>query len=120
MSQFPDIMYRVPGRHYGADGRGFDYIGVNTAEEVLAAIDEGWHLSIEDAIAALDAGEVIDEVAEAKAVLADIDGDLRKAVLADIEGDLRAALEAEAKALKVSFNARTSDKVLAERIAAAR
>jgi uncharacterized membrane-anchored protein len=101
-------MYRVPGRHYGADGRGFDYIGVNTAEEVLAAIDEGWHLSIEDAIAALDAGEVIDEVAEAKAVLADIDG------------DLRAALEAEAKALKVSFNARTSDKVLAERIAAAR
>jgi hypothetical protein len=108
MSQFPDIMYRVPGRHYGADGRGFDYIGVNTAEEVLAAIDEGWHLSIEDAIAALDAGEVIDEVAEAKAVLADIDG------------DLRAALEAEAKALKVSFNARTSDKVLAERIAAAR
>lgn len=108
MSQFPDIMYRVPGRHYGAEGRGFDYIGVNTAEEVLAAIDEGWHLSIEDAIAALDAGEVIDEVAEAKAVLADIDG------------DLRAALEAEAKALKVSFNARTSDKVLAERIAAAR
>lgn len=108
MSQFPDIMYRVPGRHYGADGRGFDYIGVNTAEEVLAAIDEGWHLSIEDAIAALDAGGVIDEVAEAKAVLADIDG------------DLRAALEAEAKALKVSFNARTSDKVLAERIAAAR
>ena len=74
----------------------------------MAAIDEGWHLSIEDAIAALDAGEVIDEVAEAKAVLADIDG------------DLRAALEAEAKALKVSFNARTSDKVLAERIAAAR
>lgn len=108
MSQFPDIMYRVPGRHYGADGRGFDYIGVNTAEEVLAAIDEGWHLSIEDAIATLDAGEVIDEVAEAKAVLADIDG------------DLRAALEAEARALKVSFNARTSDKVLAERIAAAR
>ena len=108
MSQFPDIMYRVPGRHYGADGHGFDYIGVNTAEEVLAAIDEGWHLSIEDAIAALDAGEVIDEVAEAKAVLADIDG------------DLRAALEAEAKALKASFNARTSDKVLAERIAAAR
>lgn len=113
MTQFPDIVYRVPGPHYGADGRGFDYMGVNTAEEVLAAIDEGWHLTIDDAIAAVMIAAVmvdpvIDEVAEAKAVLAAIDGDLRE------------ALEAEAKALKVSFNARTSDKVLAERIAAAR
>lgn len=107
MTTFPETVYRVPGLHRGFRTT-FDYAPVNSAEELAAMEKAGWHLSIWDAIAAANVQPVIDEVAEAKAVLADIDGDLRE------------ALEAEAKALKVSFNARTSDKVLAERIAAAR
>ena len=39
--------------------------------------------------------------------------------VADIADETREALEVKAKALGVSFNSRTSDKVLAERIAAA-
>lgn len=107
MTTFPETVYRVPGLHRGFRTT-FDFAPVNSAEELADMEKAGWHLSIWDAIAETSVDTVIDEVAEAEAVLADIDG------------DLRAALEAEAKALKVSFNARTSDKVLAERIAAAR
>jgi hypothetical protein len=104
MSDFPTIVYRVPGPHYGADGRGFDYKGVNDGNEFSAALANGWHETMQAAMA----GGVIDEVAEA----AD--------AVSDVTDGARAAMEIEAKALGVSFNARTSDKVLAERIAAAR
>jgi hypothetical protein len=103
MTDFPTIVYRVPGPHYGADGRGFDYRGVDDAEAYDAALGEGWHETIWAAMG----GEVIREVAEAAEVVS------------DVSDDARLAMEAEAKELGVSFNSRTSDKVLAERIAAA-
>ena len=108
MTDFPETVYRVPGLHRGFRGNTFDYAPVNSADELKAMQDKGWHLSIWDAIDASKVKPVIDEVAEAKAALDDIDGELRE------------ALEREAKELGVSFNSRTSDKVLAERIAAAR
>lgn len=90
---FPTIVYRVPGPHYGADGRGFAYLGVADAAEYEAALADGWFATFEEA-----AG--IEAVAP--------------------EDTGRDALEAEAKALGVSFNWKTSDEVLAERIAAAK
>jgi len=107
MSEFPDIVYRVPGPHYGADGRGFAYMGVNDADEMKAALADGWHRTIADAMGNTEAKAVLVEVAEAQEAVA------------DIADETREALEVKAKALGVSFNSRTSDKVLAERIAAA-
>lgn len=107
MSNFPDIVYRVPGPHYGADGRGFEYLGVNDAAEMDAAFAAGWHPTIEDAMGVKKAKAVIAEVAEAQEAVAKIDTVTRE------------QLETQAKALGVSFNARTKDDVLAERIAAA-
>lgn len=108
MADYPDMVYRVPGLHRGPRGFTFDFLGVDDAEAMKAALASGWHRTIEGAIAGEKVDPVIAEIDEAKAVLADIDGELRE------------ALEIEAKALGVSFNSRTSDKVLAERIAAAR
>lgn len=103
MTTFPETVYKVPGIHRGYRGNTFSFAPVNSAEELAALEAEGWHLKIEDAIAA--ANKPADVVA---------------VVVADIDGDLREALEAEAKALGVSFNSRTSDKTLSERIEAAR
>lgn len=114
MTDFPTIVYRVPGRHYGADGRGFDYLGVDDAEAFEAALADGWHATMEEAegrvaaeIAEDAAEEVVAEVIEAAEAIAELDPETRD------------ALEAKAKELGVRFNGRTSDKVLAERIAAA-
>lgn len=107
MSEFPDIVYRVPGPHYGADGKGFDYRGVADADELKEALAEGWHRTMGEAMGNTEAKAVLVEVAEAQEAVAEISEEGRE------------ALEAKAKELGVSFNSRTSDKVLAERIAAA-
>lgn len=107
MTTFPETVYRVPGLHRGFRTT-FDYAPVNSADELAAMEKAGWHLSIWDAIAAAKKGDVIAEVTEAKAAVAAIDDVTRE------------ALEEEAKRLGIPFNARTRDKVLAERIAAAR
>lgn len=107
MATFPDIVYRVPGPHYGADGKGYAYLGVNDAEELKAALAEGWHRTMAEAMGKREAEAVVAEVIEAQEAVA------------DIAPETREALEAKAKALGVSFNARTRDEVLAERIAAA-
>lgn len=109
MSDFPDTVFRVPGKHYGFDSRGFDYLGVNNADQLKAALADGWHRTIDAAIAAL--------VTPAEAVLAEV-AEAKEAV-AEIAPDTRAALEEKARELGVPFNARTRDEVLAERIAEA-
>lgn len=107
MSEFPDMVYRVPGQHVGPAGHTYDFLGVDDAAAMKAALASGWHRTIGDAIAALSAKAVIAEVVEAREAVAEIDPATRE------------ELEAKAKALGVSFNARTRDSVLAERIAAA-
>lgn len=103
MPTFPETVYKVPGIHRGYRGNTFSFAPVNSAEELAALEAEGWHLKIEDAIAAANKPA---QVAEAVAVA--------------LDGDLREALEAEARDLGVSFNSRTSDKTLSGRIEAAR
>lgn len=107
MTDFPEMVYRVPGSHRGFRGNTFDFMGVNSAEELKAAQAAGWHLKIEDAIAAVQAKAVIAEVVEAQEAID------------EISPATRDELEQKARELGVSFNARTKDEVLAERIAAA-
>ena len=109
MADLPTILYKVPGPHIGADGRGFAYLGVSDEAEYAAAKADDWHDTMGEAMAA--------DAPEAKTVIAEI-AEAKEAV-AEMAPETREALEEQAKELGVSFNARTKDEVLAERIAEA-
>lgn len=107
MSAFPTIVYRIPGPHKKPRGHSYAYRAANDEAQFDALIAKGWFASYEDAVAAKHASKVI---AAADAFDDAID---------EVSAPTRDELEAKAKELGVSFNARTSDKKLAERIAEA-
>ena len=107
MTDFPTIVYRVPGLYRKHGGGTFDYLGVNDAEGLQSALAGGWHLTLSDASAGVEARAVVAEAVEAQEA-ADT-----------ITEETREALEAKAKALGVPFNSRTSDATLIQWIAAA-
>lgn len=88
---FPTLFYRSPGVHNAGGTATYDYIAVPDEERAEALIEEGWHSTLPGAL---------DVHAE--------------------EPSDRALLETEAKRLGVSFNWKTSDEVLIERITAAK
>lgn len=49
MSDFPTIVYRCPGPHWGPPGTTYGSVGVNTADELAARLAEGYHRSIPEA-----------------------------------------------------------------------
>ena len=107
MSEFPTIVYRTPGPYRGPKGATYDYRGIADQAALQDALGGGWHLTLPDAIAGLHARTVVAEMAEAQEAIETVTDETRE------------ALEAKAKALGVSFNWKTSDAKLIERIAAA-
>ena len=101
MTDFPTIMYRVPGPHKKPRVGTYAYRGAADQEEFDALISKGWFPSYEEAAAGKTARKVVVEPID------------------EVSGPTRDELETKAKELGVSFNARTSDKKLAERIAEA-
>ncbi|WP_347270355.1 hypothetical protein [Rhizorhabdus histidinilytica] len=108
MKKLPCLLYRSPGGHVmpGLDAPTYDYIGVATEDDYRARLAQGWFETRDQAIGRAGAEKAV-EAADA----------LHDAV-DEIEKPARKALEAEARALGVSFNWKTSDQALAERIAA--
>lgn len=102
MSDFPTIVYRLGGM-YPMTGGTYDCMGVDDADALIAALAAGWYASLEAAMG----GKAVREMVEAKAAIAEITP----------EG--RSEMEAKARKLGVRFNARTTDAVLAERLAEA-
>ena len=107
MSDFPTIMYRVPGPHRKPRGGTYAYRGADDQEAFDALLAKGWFPSYEEAVA----GKVAGKTAKAEASVEE--------AIDDESAPTRDELETKAKELGVSFNARTSDKKLAERIAEA-
>ena len=103
MTDFPTIMYRTPGPHSKPRGGTYAYKGAADQAEFDALLGRGWFPSYEDA--------VVGKIVAAVEALDD--------ALDVVTPATRDELEAKAKELGVSFNARTSDKKLAERIAEA-
>jgi hypothetical protein len=101
MSNFPTTMYRVPGPHKKPRGGAYAYRGASDQAEFDALIAKGWFPSYEEAVAGKAAPKVVEQPID------------------EVSGPTRDELESKAKELGVSFNARTSDKKLAERIAVA-
>lgn len=94
-------MYRTPGPHKKPRGGTYKTTGAADKAEFDALISKGWFPSYEEAAAGKVASKPVDEAAD------------------DAKPYSREELEAQAKEFGVSFNARTSDKKLAERIAEA-
>ena len=99
MTDFPTIMYRTPGPHKKPRGKTYAYKGAADQAEFDVLIAKGWFPSYEDAVV----GKIVAAVSE----------------IDTVSPATRDELEAKAKELGVSFNARTSDKTIAERIASA-
>lgn len=104
MTDFPTMVYRIPGRHWGPEGSTYDYLGVDDQDAFDAALDDGWHETIMDALGK-------DRVIAAAEALED--------ALNDVSPATRDELEQTAKDLGVPFNKRTADAVLIQRIAEA-
>lgn len=107
MTRFPTIVYRVPGNIKRPKGGTYSYRGAKDRAEFDTLLAKGWYPSYYDAVAGKQAKKVI-EAAEAFEDAID-----------EVSEPTREELETKAKELGVSFNKRTSDKKLAERIAAA-
>jgi hypothetical protein len=103
MTDFPTIVYRTPGPHKKPRGKSFAYRGVADQEAFDALIAKGWSASYEEALIAAHPLKP-----EVKAVEID-----------EVSGPTREELESKAKELGVSFNSRTSDITLSDRITAA-
>jgi hypothetical protein len=103
MTDFPTIVYRTPGPHKKPRGKTYAYKGAADQAGFDALIAKGWFPSYEDA--------VVGKIVAAVEALDD--------ALDVVTPATRDELEAKAKELGVSFNARTSDKTIAERIASA-
>ena len=106
--KFPAPLYKVPGPY--KKGRGMKTYSVHGAKsqaEYDAFLARGWFPSYEEAVAGKKADEII---AAAESFEDAID---------DVSGQTREELEQKAEELGVTFNKRTSDRKLAERIAAA-
>lgn len=108
MSEYPDMVYRVPGLHNTGGGQTFDYRGVNDQDELDTALADGWRRTLDEAI---DATPTADDVIEAVSEAQD--------AIDAVTPATRDELEQKARDLGIGFNARTSDAVLAQRIAEA-
>ena len=107
MTVFPTLLYRTPGPHKKPRGGTYAYRGAADQAEFDALLKQGWFPSYEEAAAGKIAGKIIEAAEE-------FDDSVD-----EVSEATREELEQWAKDLGVSFNSRTSDKKLAERIAAA-
>jgi hypothetical protein len=107
VTDFPTIVYRIPGPFKKPRGGTYAIRPAADKEAFDALIAKGWSASYEEAVSEKRADAII-EKAEAFEDAVD-----------EVSDATRDELETKAKELKVSFNARTSDKKLAERIATA-
>ena len=101
MSLFPTILYRTPGPHKKPRGGTYAYKGAANQEEFDSLIAKGWFPSYEDAVTGKLSPKVVEEPID------------------EVSGPTREELEAKADELGLSYDGRTSDKKLAERIAEA-
>lgn len=111
--EFPALVYRDGGPHQRPGGT-FDYRPVNDEQQLQAALAEGWHRSVPEALAKKEAADVGNAAA----------GGVRVGqIVEDALGELmtsRQALEAQAEQLGIRFDGRTTDRKLAEAIAKAK
>lgn len=48
--EFPTFLYRCPGPHFGPSGTTYGTLDVASQKELDAALRDGWHLALHDAV----------------------------------------------------------------------
>lgn len=97
MTEFPAMVYKVPGKHVRPHGT-YDFAGVENAEELEVKLKDGWFLSLQEAI----------EPKKATSVVAPTEDDTAPPT--------RQELEEKATELGIKFDGRFSDKKIAQLI----
>lgn len=114
--EFPALVYRCPGPHFGPDGTTYDSLGVNDDEQLRAALADGWAESLVKAVSIyLHPVEFDGSVGNS---VPDVDSAEEKEI---IDGDenappTREELEQKANELGIKFDGRTTDRKLLEKI----
>ena len=103
MSEFPTIVYRVPGPNAGP-GHTWASLGVADQEALEQAIADGWHVSLPAAVEAWRSPPV-------RAI-----PPLTPEPVDDNAPPTRAEMEQKARELGIKFDGRTSDKTLLRKI----
>lgn len=107
MSDLPRMLYQAGGPHEIHGGL-FDYLIVESDEELTVALANGWHMTTDEARAA-------DLALKAHRIPAEL---LTPAVPLDDAPPTRDELERKATELGIAFDGRTKNAKLAEKIAA--
>lgn len=113
--EYPALVYRCPGAHFGPDGTTYDSIGVNDDEQLRAALAEGWAESLVKAISIYLNPVKFDE--SLGNVVSDVSAEEGKEISGeDDEPPNREELEQKANELGIKFDGRTTDRKLLEKI----
>ncbi|MNN69754.1 hypothetical protein D3C81_1855660 [compost metagenome] len=99
MSDYPTLMFRCPGAHFAHNGQTYDWISVESKEQLIDRLEAGWSVTLLEAVAIANEHEREEELP----------------VVAPESAD-RHELEVLAKELGVKFDGRTSDSLLLQRI----
>lgn len=99
--EFPIIVYKCPGLHFGPNGTTYSSVGVDNKQDLDEKISQGWHDSLVKAVDAfLNPSKPVDTQEEND----------------DDSPVTREELELKARELGIKFDGRTSDKTLLKRI----
>lgn len=99
--EFPTIVYKCPGPHWGPSGTTYQSIGVDDQEQFDSKIAQGWSDSLVKAVDAfLNLSQSVDTQEKND----------------DDSPVTREELELKARELGIKFDGRTSDKTLLKRI----
>lgn len=100
--EFPSLVYKAEGKYIRPTGT-YDFVEVNSQEELDAKLKEGWFESLPTAI-------------EGKTVVPEPVKAVSEPVLDDFAPPTREELEAKATELGIKFDGRYSDKKIAQMI----
>ena len=108
-----DIVYKVPGNHFGPEGSTYDYVAVHSKTEFSQKIKEGWFNTLVEAV---KASKVRARDEEGQYVADDPETPEDEAYTD--APPTRKELEAKAKELGITFRNNIGDKKLLEKIEA--
>ena len=113
---YPALVYRCPGPHFGPDGTTYNALGVKDDEQLRAALAEGWAESLVKAVSIYLHPVKFDE--SVVVAVPDVDAAEAEEIKEGDEGSppTREELEEKANELGIKFDGRTTDRKLLEKI----
>lgn len=112
--EYPALVYRCPGAHFGPDGTTYSALGVEDDAQLCVALENGWSKSLVEAVSA-HLGESDDFVADSVPDVDSAEAE-EKSAGDEIAPPNRAELEQKADELGIKFDGRTTDRKLLEKI----